>query len=209
MGGDHLFDVCELEEEAVEVASQRECAAREQSTLWGSAEVGRGSGRKRRFGTGKIFRGRGGDGKRNTGGGRKFRSSETGCDDGSGDVERESNMLSFTGGLKIYVAVEPCDMRKGFEGLMAMANNQMGGEIRLGTLYVFSNKRRSRLKILYCDGSGLWLMTKRLEAGTFSWPQGEEKVVNLRPEAFAMLTDGVDLQGGKMRPWYDRKTGDK
>jgi transposase len=43
-----------------------------------------------------------------------------------------------------------------------------------------------------------------LEEGTFSWPQGGEKVLALRPEAFAMLTDGVDLRGGKMRPWYER-----
>jgi transposase len=47
-------------------------------------------------------------------------------------------------------------------------------------------------------------MTKRLEEGTFSWPQGDEKVLSLRPEAFSMLTDGVDLRGAKMRPWYDR-----
>ena len=45
---------------------------------------------------------------------------------------------------------------------------------------------------------------KRLEKGTFSWPEGEEKVIRLRSEALAMLTGGVDLRGAKMRPWYDR-----
>ena len=113
-------------------------------------------------------------------------------------------MLSFTGSLKIYVAVERCDMRKSFEGLQALVTTVLDQEIRGGGLFVFSNRRRTRLKILYWDGTGLWVMAKRLEEGTFSWPQGERKVITLRPEAFAMLTDGVDLRGAKMRPWYDR-----
>ena len=100
-------------------------------------------------------------------------------------------------------------MRKGFEGLLAMTASVLQQDIRSGGLYVFTNRKRSRLKVLYFDGSGLWLMTKRLERGTFSWPVGEEKVMILRPEAFAMLTDGVDLRGGKMRPWYDRETASK
>jgi len=113
-------------------------------------------------------------------------------------------MLSFTGSLKIYVAVEGCDMRKSFEGLQALVVTALNRDIRDGALFVFSNRRRTRLKILYWDGTGLWVMAKRLEEGTFSWPQGERKVITLRPEAFAMLTDGVDLRGAKMRPWYDR-----
>jgi transposase len=113
-------------------------------------------------------------------------------------------MLSFTGSLKIYVAVEPCDMRKGYEGLAALVTTALRQDLRGGALFVFGNRRRTRLKVLYFDGTGIWLMTKRLEEGTFSWPQGEEKAIRLRPEAFAMLTDGVDLRGGKLRPWYDR-----
>jgi transposase len=113
-------------------------------------------------------------------------------------------MLSFTGSLKIYVAVEGCDMRKSFEGLQALVTTALDQDIRGGAFFVFSNRRRTRLKILYWDGTGLWVLAKRLEEGTFSWPQGERKVITLRPEAFAMLTDGVDLRGAKMRPWYDR-----
>jgi len=113
-------------------------------------------------------------------------------------------MLSFSGSLKIFVAVEACDMRKSFEGLQALATTALCQDIREGALFVFGNRRRTRLKILYWDGSGLWVMAKRLEKGTFSWPQGEEKVIRLRAEAFAMLTDGVDLRGAKMRPWYER-----
>jgi transposase len=113
-------------------------------------------------------------------------------------------MLSFTGSLKVYVAVEPCDMRKGYEGLAALVTTALQQDLRGGALFAFSNRRRTRLKVLYFDGTGLWLMTKRLEEGTFSWPQGGEKVLALRPEAFSMLTDGVDLRGAKMRPWYER-----
>ena len=116
-------------------------------------------------------------------------------------------MLSFTGSLRIFVALEACDMRKGFEGLAAQVESVMKEKLKGGALFVFENRRRTRLKILYWDGTGLWIMTKRLEKGTFSWPQsaeGQGKLL-LRPEAFAMLTDGVDLRSGKLRAWYERE----
>lgn len=116
-------------------------------------------------------------------------------------------MLSFAGSLRVFLAVEPCDMRKGFEGLHALVGEQLREDVRSGALFVFINKRHTRLKVLYFDGSGLWLMSKRLEQGTFAWPKLEEigaAKLLLRPEAFAMLTDGIDLRGAKMRPWYER-----
>jgi transposase len=108
--------------------------------------------------------------------------------------------------LKIFVALEPCDMRKGFNGLYAAASQHLR-EGRLGTdlLFVFANKRRDRIKLLYFDGTGLWVAAKRLEKGTFSWPtaeQGQTKL-RLRPEALQMLLDGVDLRGATLRPWYE------
>jgi transposase len=121
----------------------------------------------------------------------------------------EPGMLSFTGSLKIYVAVEPCDLRKSFEGLAAMVTGSFGKDLREGALYVFGNRQRTKLKVLYWDGTGLWVLAKRLEEGTFSWPQGNEKILALRAEALAMLTDGVDLRGAKMRPWYERKEEEK
>jgi transposase len=117
-------------------------------------------------------------------------------------------MLSFTGGLRVFLAVEPCDMRKGFEGLRALVGEQLGEDVRGGALFVFTNRRHTRLKVLYFDGMGLWLLTNRLEAGTFAWPQPPEPgaaKLALRPEAFAMLTDGIDLRGAKLRPWYARE----
>ena len=83
-------------------------------------------------------------------------------------------MLSFSGSLKVWVALEPCDMRKGFNGLHALVSERMGEDLRAGALFVFSNRRHTRLKILYWDGTGIWVMTKRLERGTFAWPRNVE-----------------------------------
>ena len=118
-------------------------------------------------------------------------------------------MLSFTGSLKIWVALEPCDMRKGYDGLTGLVTQRFGMEPRSGALYVFTNKDRTRIKILYWDGSGLWVMAKRLERGRFSWPKAadaETVKLALRPEALAMLTDGIEMKGAQMRPWYQRET---
>lgn len=117
-------------------------------------------------------------------------------------------MLSFSGSLKVFVALEACDMRKGFNGLYAAVSERLGEDPRSGTLFVFSNRRHTRIKILCWDGTGLWVLTKRLEKGTFSWPKNVEAGVSklkLTPQALAMLTDGVDLRGGKLRPWYERE----
>ena len=117
-------------------------------------------------------------------------------------------MLSFTGSLQIFVALEPCDLRKSFNGLEGLVRERLQEDPRGGALFVFCNRSHTRLKILYWDGSGLWLLTKRLEKGTFAWPRGiDPSTVKLRlaPEAFAMLTDGVDLRGARLRPWYERE----
>jgi transposase len=116
-------------------------------------------------------------------------------------------MLSFAGSVRVFLAVEPCDLRKGFEGLLGLVGQKLGEDVKSGALFVFTNQRHTRLKVLYFDGTGLWLMTKRLEEGTFSWPKLEEigaAKLALRPEALAMLTDGIDLRGAKLRPWYER-----
>jgi transposase len=117
-------------------------------------------------------------------------------------------MLSFTGGLKVFVALEPCDMRAGANTLSGLVGEQLKEEPRSGALFVFANRRRTRLKILYWDGTGMWLLSKRLEAGTFFWPKAAEAgqtKLKLAPEAFAMLTDGIELHGAKLRPWYERE----
>jgi transposase len=116
-------------------------------------------------------------------------------------------MLSFTGSLKIFVALEPCDLRLSFNGLHGLVTERLREDPRTGALFVFTNRRRTRLKILYWDGTGFWILTKRLEEGTFSWPkdmEGQRQKLQLTPEALALLTDGIDLRGARMRPWYER-----
>ena len=116
-------------------------------------------------------------------------------------------MLSFAGSLKVFLAVEPCDMRKGFNGLASLVVDRLREDPQGGALFVFTNKRHDRLKILFWDRTGLWVCTKRLEQGTFSWPKGSDTTsprLSLSPEALCLLTDGVDLRDAKLRPWYQR-----
>jgi len=101
--------------------------------------------------------------------------------------------------LKIYVALEPQDMRKSFNGLSELALVHLGGRLERDALFVFTNRRRTRIKLLYFDGTGLWVATKRLEKGAFSWPaasSADQKKLKLAPEALALLLDGVDMRGG-------------
>ena len=115
-------------------------------------------------------------------------------------------MLSFSGSLKVFVALEPCDMRKHFNGLYALVEQQLQEDPLQGALFVFTNRGHTRLKILYFDGTGIWILSKRLEKGTFSWPKSidpQTKKLSLTPQALAMLTDGIDLKGARMRPWYE------
>lgn len=109
--------------------------------------------------------------------------------------------------LRVFLALEPADMRKGFGGLCALATEHLGETLARDALFVFINRRRTRLKLLYFDGTGLWVATKRLEAGRFNWPSRSEtgqKKLRLAPEALQLLIDGVDLRGGQFRPWYER-----
>ena len=116
-------------------------------------------------------------------------------------------MLSFSGSLKIYLALDACDMRAGVNTLHALVADKLREDSRSGTLFVFTNKRRRLIKVLYWDGTGMWLMCNRLEQGTFFWPRsvadGQTKL-ELKPEAFAMLTDGIDMHGTQPRGWYER-----
>ena len=117
-------------------------------------------------------------------------------------------MLSFAGGnVRVFVGVEPCDMRKSFNGLYAVVEEKLREAPRSGALFAFTNKRRNRLKILYWDGTGLWVLAKRLEEGQFSWPppsQEKQGKIRLAPEALALLMNGIEMREGCRLPWYER-----
>jgi transposase len=114
-------------------------------------------------------------------------------------------MLTFAAGQRIYLAVEPVDMRKQFNGLWALAADKLQENPFGGSLFVFTNKDRDRLKILFWDGSGVWVLAKRLEKGRFTWPvtNGSAKI-NLEPAALTMLLSGIDLKDGCKKAWYER-----
>ncbi len=117
-------------------------------------------------------------------------------------------MLSFQSTLKIYLALEPFDLRKSFNGLWAAAQERLGQDPKNGALFVFGNRRRNRIKILYFDGTGVCILIKRLEKGTFHWPQsaqGDQSKLTLAPQALQLLIDGVDLKDGARRAWYEQK----
>lgn len=115
-------------------------------------------------------------------------------------------MLAFPAAIKIYVAVQPLDMRKQFNGLWAAAQEQLGEDPKNGAVFAFINKERTRLKLLYWDGTGVWVLAKRLERGRFSWPTpGDARAkLSLAPEALALLVGGVELKHGSLKPWYER-----
>ena len=116
-------------------------------------------------------------------------------------------MLSFAGSLRVFIALEAVDLRAGINTLHALVSEKLKEDLRSGALFVFTNKRRRLLKVLYWDGTGPWLLTKRLEEGTYYWPRAAEEgqsKLELVPEAFAMLTDGIDMHGAKPRGWYER-----
>ena len=112
---------------------------------------------------------------------------------------------------RIYLAAGATDMRKGFEGLYGLVRDQLQLEPLSGHLFLFSNAQRNRLKLLFWDGSGLWVCAKRLEKGRFRWPaavSGQVKVV-LSHEELALLLGGIDLAGSQRRAWFRRVVGEE
>jgi len=115
-------------------------------------------------------------------------------------------MLSFHSHLKVFVATTPCDLRASFNGLWNAAQTQLGEDPRSGALFVFGNRRRNRIKILYFDGTGVIVLAKRLEEGRFSFPHSARETggkIRLAPQALQLLIDGVDLKRGARRAWYE------
>ena len=120
-------------------------------------------------------------------------------------------MFGLGPATRIYLAAGPTDMGKSFEGLYGLVRDRLQLEPLSGHIFLFSNAQRNRLKLLFWDGSGLWVCAKRLEKGRFRWPapvSGQARVV-LSHEELALLLGGIDLAGSRRRAWFRRAVGEE
>ena len=120
-----------------------------------------------------------------------------------------TGMIPFTGGLqaRIYLYHPPVDMRRSFDGLMSIVQAEFEQDIRQGDLFLFINKRRDRIKILWWDDDGLAIFMKRLEQGTFERPsiEPQDKHVEMDRTALSLLLSGIELKSVKRRKRYQAK----
>jgi transposase len=114
-------------------------------------------------------------------------------------------VLSLPPTVRVFVAVEPLDMRGSFDAI-AGAVRRLGLDPVDGHLYLFLNKRRRLAKVLWFDGSGWCLLAKRLEAGSFQLPPlaGDERQVQVDGTTFASILAGIDFTAAR-RGWYRRE----
>lgn len=115
-------------------------------------------------------------------------------------------MLSIPGSLKIFLATGPIDFRKSHDGLAAVVEQALKEDPLSGGLFVFTNKRSDRIKLLYWDSDGYALWYKRLEAGVFRFPRAasDSQKLCLSAADFQMILSGVDLSSVKRLKRYQR-----
>ena len=111
-------------------------------------------------------------------------------------------MIGVSAATRVFVALGPVDLRQSFNGLYAAVQQKLNQDPLSGHLFVFSNRSRNRLKLLYWDGSGLWVCAKRLEKGRFSWPEGSGASASLRAEELTALVSGLEVRA--KAGWYRR-----
>ena len=114
-------------------------------------------------------------------------------------------MLTLPSSVKVYMAVEPCDMRKQIDGLVLLVEQVLRHDSRGGHLFVFLNKRATHMRVIFWDRSGFCMLSKRLERGTFRVPWGVQDVggrtqMEVEAAELALVLEGIDLRGSKRRP---------
>lgn len=109
-------------------------------------------------------------------------------------------MIAIPAGVRVYLAMGPTDMRKGFDGLSLLVQDTLKQDPFSGHLFVFRGKRGDLVKILYWDGQGFCLFAKRLEKGRFVWPITKAGSVTLTPAQLSMLLEGIDWRA-PTRTW--------
>jgi len=101
-------------------------------------------------------------------------------------------MIAFPAGVRVWLAMGYTDMRRGFDGLALLVQEQLKRDPHSGQLFVFRGRRGSLIKILWHDGRGLCLFAKRLERGRFIWPSSSEGVVTITAAQLGYLLEGID-----------------
>ncbi len=119
-------------------------------------------------------------------------------------------MIAAGPATRVFLVSAATDMRKGFDGLAALVRTRLGEESLSGHLFAFANASRTRLKILFWDGSGLWVCSKRLERGRFHWPPPEgvdakRPKIRLSAAELSMLLGGLDFSRAQKRDWWRRE----
>ena len=114
------------------------------------------------------------------------------------------SMFGLEEATKVFLYAKPTDMRKGFDGLYGLVLDQMELDPRLGYLFVFMNKQRTRIKVLHWNNDGLAIFHKRLERGTFRRPTSRSNAPNseLSKEELFMILRGIDFEKTKKRRRY-------
>jgi len=114
-------------------------------------------------------------------------------------------MLTFGGG-RIYLVAGATDMRKSFNGLSGIVRERLQADPMSRHLFLFCNRARNRLKALVADESGMWVLSKRLDRGTFAWPTASVDSVRVeyREEQLALLLAGFDAESLHARRWRRR-----
>ena len=113
-------------------------------------------------------------------------------------------MLGLGAATRVFVATGGTDMRLGFNGLYALVVGQLKEDPQSGHLFLFANKRRDRMKILFFDNFSLWVCARRMEKGRLHWSSSDDGRVQLTREEFALLIGGIDLRTATKRKWYRR-----
>lgn len=118
-------------------------------------------------------------------------------------------MLNLSGELRVFVCIQPADMRRSFDGLCGMVESIVQQEPLSGHLFVFRNRNRDRLKILYWDRDGLAIWYKRLEQGTWQFPTdlkaADKDGVEISTGELSLLLGGIDLRSVQRRRRYQRE----
>jgi transposase len=115
-------------------------------------------------------------------------------------------VLSFPTTLRIFVATKPVDFRKAHDGLCQVVRGALDLDPLSGDVFVFTNKRRNRVKLLLWDANGLWRFYKRLEKGTFGWLTSQtSSKVEIDRTRLSMLLDGFDATSARVHANHVRR----